>query len=101
MIGRPFSDFVRCRVDFRNESLAEKEDRNIEIDPMIMDIITNSTAVSTMKGRSTGLLKIGVKRRRTRAELEELKLEELHRLADASEREDRISELERELSRSK
>ena len=60
---------------------------NIAIDPEIMQIIQNSTAVSTQKGNSAHLLKIGSKRRRTRAELEELKLEELHRLAAAEERE--------------
>ena len=75
------------RIENRNESLAERQDMNIAIDPEIMQIIQNSTAVSTQKGNSAHLLKIGSKRRRTRAELEELKLEELHRLAAAEERE--------------
>ena len=86
-IGRPFADFVRLRIENRNESLAERQDMNIAVDPEIMQIIQNSTAVSTQKGNSAHLLKIGSKRRRTRAELEELKLEELHRLAAAEERE--------------
>ena len=53
--------------------MAEKHDYNIQIDPAILDIIKNSTSVSTQKGSSVGLLKIGSKRRRTAAELEELR----------------------------
>jgi len=53
--------------------MAEKHDMNIQIDPAILEVIKNSTAISTQKGSSVGLLKIGSKRRRTRAELEELK----------------------------
>ena len=74
---------------------------NVEIDETIMAVIMNSTAVSTQKGSSAHLLKIGSKRRRTRAELEELKLQELNRLAAAENREKRIAELEQEVNRSK
>ena len=81
--------------------MAEKHDMNVEVDPEIMAIIQNSSAVSTQKGSSAHLLKIGSKRRRTRAEIEELKMEEIHRLAAAEDREKRIAELERELHRSK
>jgi hypothetical protein len=49
---------------------------NVEIDPDIMEVIQNSTALSTQKGNAAYLLKIGSKRRRTRVELEELKREE-------------------------
>ena len=64
-------------------------------------MIRGSSAVATQSGSSAHLLKVGFKRRRTRAELEELKMEELHRLAAAEDREKRIVELERELNRSK
>ena len=74
---------------------------NIEVDPEILEVIKNSSAISTQKGNSAGLLKIGTKRRRTRAELEELKMEELNRLAAAEERENRITELENLLNASK
>ena len=47
---------------------------NVEIDPEIMEIIMGSTAVSTQKGSAAHLLKVGSKRRRTRAEIEEIKL---------------------------
>ena len=68
---------------------------------MILEVIKNSSAISTQKGNSAGLLKIGTKRRRTRAELEELKMEELNRLGAAEERENRIIELENLLNASK
>ena len=74
---------------------------NIEVDPEILKVIKNSSAISTQKGNSAGLLKIGTKRRRTRAELEELKMEELNRLGAAEERENRIIELENLLNASK
>ena len=74
---------------------------NVMIDPEIMDIIQKSTAVSTQKGNSAHLLKVGSKRRRTRAELEEIKLQELEKVAQAHEREKRIMELEDELVQSK
>ena len=74
---------------------------NIEVDPEILEVIKNSSAISTQKGNSAGLLKIGTKRRRTRAELEELKMEELNRLGAAEERENRIIELENLLNASK
>lgn len=71
VIGRDFSDFVREEIEKRNLSLADRKDLNIEIDPDILEVIKNSTAVSTQKGNSAHLLKIGSKRRRTRAEMEE------------------------------
>jgi hypothetical protein len=66
-----------CRT--RNEELASRQDLNIAIDPEILKVIQQSTAISTQKGNSVGLLKIGSKRRRTRAELDELAEEEERR----------------------
>ena len=73
MIGEPFTDWVRAQIEERNSGLADRNDMNVEIDPEIMQVIQNSTAVSTQKGNAAYLLKVGSKRRRTRAELEELK----------------------------
>ena len=73
IIGEPFQQFVRERSDERNETLAEKQDLNIAIDPEILEVIKNSTAISTQAGNSAHLLKIGSKRRRTKAEIEEYK----------------------------
>ena len=58
---------------------------NISIDPEILEIVRSSAAVSTQKGNSVHLLKIGAKRRRTRAEIDEYKAireRELESLAD-------------------
>ena len=79
VIGQPFTDWVRAQIEERNSGLANRHDMNVEIDPEIMQVIQNSTAVSTQKGNAAYLLKIGSKRRRTRAELEELKEQEENR----------------------
>lgn len=81
MIGKPFKDFVNSQCNERNEKLATREDVNIAIDPEILQVIRGSTQVSTQHGNSYQLLKVGSKRRRTRAELDELdRQEELKRL---------------------
>jgi hypothetical protein len=76
VIGKPFSDFTRHQCQVRNEELATKNDLNIQIDPEILKVIQASSAISTQKGSSVGLLKIGSKRRRTKAEFEELQREQ-------------------------
>ena len=73
VIGSEFSDWVRERIEMRNEELANRQDLNIEIDQEFFEIIKNSTAVSTTTGSSAHLLRIGNKRRRTRAEIEEFR----------------------------
>ena len=73
VIGNPFSDFIRERVNERNESLAERRDLNVEIDAEFLDVIRASSAVSTTKGNSAMLCKVGSKRRRTKAEMDEFK----------------------------
>ena len=73
VIGRDFSDFVRGQIEARNEYVANKQDLHVEIDPEILAVINASTAVSTQKGNAAMLMKIGSKRRRTRAEMEEFR----------------------------
>ena len=46
---------------------------NVAVDPEILAIIQASTHISISKGNSAHLLKVGSKRRRTRAEMEEWK----------------------------
>jgi len=65
---------VRERSEERNESLAERQDLNIAIDPEILEVIKSSTSISTQAGNSAHLLKIGSKRRRNKAELEEFRV---------------------------
>ena len=69
IIGQDFSDFVRQSVDERHTKMADRHNLNVEVDPEILDIIKSSAAVSTMKGNSAHLVKIGSKRRRTHAEM--------------------------------
>ena len=78
VIGERFSDFVRAHCEARNTELADKCGLNIEVEPEILKVIQSSTAVATMKGNSVNLLKLGSKRRRTKAELEVL-----HQMEDA------------------
>ena len=101
MIGQPFTDWVRAQIEERNTGLADRNDLNVEVDPEIMQVILNSTAVSTQKGNSAALLKVGSKRRRTRAELEELKEEEVNRQAEAESSRAVIAELQAQLRQSK
>ena len=94
IIGQRFTDFVRSNVEQRNQGIAEKNDLFVDMDPSILAVIRNSTAVSTQKGNSAALLKVGSKRRRTRVELEGLKQEEENRLASLEEKDARIAELQ-------
>ena len=71
VVGEPFQEFVRERIEQRNRDLAVRHDLDVAVDPEIMAVIQNSTAVSTMTGNAAHLLKVGSKRRRTKAEMEE------------------------------
>ena len=73
VIGSDFGDFVRAQIEQRNTKLADRNDLNVDVDPEILAVIQNSTAVSTQKGTSAHLLKIGSKRRRSRAEIAEFR----------------------------
>ena len=85
-------------MSVRNEKLAQDQDLNIAIDPDILAVIRSSTAVSTQKGNSAALLKVGSKRRRTKVEMEEFRhMEETQRLTQQAQIE-RITELEQQLS---
>ena len=60
-------------MNARNVQLADRQDLNVEIDPKILEVIKASTAISTQSWNSAHLLKIGSKRRRTRAEVDEFR----------------------------
>ena len=70
MIGQEFAEWVREKIEARHERLIEKQDLNIEIAPEILEVIKDSNAISTQHGNSVHLLKVGSKRRRTRAEID-------------------------------
>ena len=69
IVGAPIAQFVRDAIEERNGKLAEREDINISVDPEILSVIHRSTAVATQVGTSAHLLKVGSKRRRTKAEI--------------------------------
>ena len=73
LIGDALRGWVKEKCDERNEAMAEKHDMNIEMDPEILAVVKKSTAVATQKGSGVFLLKPNSKRRRTKAEIEELK----------------------------
>ena len=39
VIGKPFTDWVRARIEERNTGLADRRDMNVEVDPEIMQVI--------------------------------------------------------------
>ena len=81
--------------------MAVRQDLCIAIAPEILEVIKNSTAISTQAGNSAHLLKVGSKRRRTKAEIEEFRQIQEQRVIAAQEKDARIRELEQELSTSK
>lgn len=78
-----------------------RQDLNIAIDPEILEVIKNSTAISTQAGNSAHLLKIGSKRRRTKAEMDEYRQLQEERMNAMMEKDDKIADLEQELNTSK
>ena len=71
IVGKPFDDWIERIVNQRHVKRAEKGNMNISMDPEIARLFLASTAVSTVKGNSNNLMKIGSKRRRTKVEIEE------------------------------
>lgn len=76
VLGNGFSDFVREKINERNETLVDRQDLNIAIDPTILDVIMNSSSIAVSKGAAQNSLKIGSKRRRTRAEIDEYRAQQ-------------------------
>ena len=101
VIGAPIANFVRQRVDERNQELAERQDFNVAIDPEILSVIKASTAISTQKGNSAMLLKVGSKRRRTKAEMDEFRAQQENQFEAMAAKDEQISALEEELRGSK
>ena len=92
IVGNPFKDWIRNRIEARNVKVAVEKNMMINIDPGLSRIWQNSTAVSRKnshisifsftnllildflllletKGTSVNLLKLGTKRRRTKQEI--------------------------------
>ena len=58
------------RVQERNKKVAVEGNQIIDMDPTVADVFLGSTAVSTTNGRSFNMLKVGSKRRRSKAQVE-------------------------------
>ena len=97
IVGAPFSTWVTEQIKARDLKVADKGNMWIEMDAEVAAAFRASTAVSSKKdyfstntllihmfalcvvvqhGRSSHMLKIGSKRRRTQAEIEDAKAEE-------------------------
>ena len=70
----------------------------INMDPAIAEIFSQSTSVSTQKGVSSNLMKIGAKRRRTKIEIEEEKLLEQQERNQYLEKLDQIEKMQEEMN---
>ena len=65
IVGEDFKKHVQECMDARNEKIVEKKDLAIGLDPEILKAFQNSTHISTQKGSSASMIKLGSKRRRT------------------------------------
>ena len=89
---------MKDQCETRNRELANENGLNIDVDQEILAIINASTMVATQKGSSVNLLKVGSKRRRTRAEMEELQRLEEEKAEELARREEEIARLNAELA---
>ena len=92
ILKEEFTDWMKDKVEERNELVVDKREMNIEMDPDVAAAFRASTAVSckygkfvihdyfiylVSKGQGVNLLKVGVKRKRTKAQIEEDERQEL------------------------
>lgn len=70
VVGPPFAKWVDDKVNQRNQRVAIEGNQIINMDPVMAKVFKESTQVSTTNGKSYHMLKVGSKRRRTRAEIE-------------------------------
>ena len=75
VIGTPFKKWALEKMEERDQYHREKLGLEVELEPEIARVIRSSGHVTTMKGNSANMLKIGVKRKRTKAEMDAAKLE--------------------------
>ena len=78
----------------RNQKLLLEQNRLIEMDPQVMAAFNASSHVSVSKGNSSSLMKASAKRRRSRKEIEESKLEAEGQRAEIARKMARLDELE-------
>lgn len=95
VLGGKFSGWVRARIEERNEAVKKARNLDVDVDPEVAAVFHASTKVSrkyctyyaldsffnitVTKGVSANLMKVGSKRRRTKAQIEEDKEEEIRK----------------------
>lgn len=116
IVGKSFADWVQQQIDSRNEKMASDHNLMIELDPDIAAAFRASTQISSKyanslvdqpksvtllilstasKGISANLLKLGTKRRRSKAEIAQYKEEQAFRAEADEARLARIHDLEK------
>ena len=65
VIGKPFLDWIKQKIQERNAAKAQKQGQLIQMDPALANAFQNSTHHSNTPGTGAHLLKEGSKRRRT------------------------------------
>jgi len=65
LTGGHFDEWVKAQILCRNERVANKADKFIEVDPEIAAIFNNASSISLSKGTAHSMLQVGQKRRRT------------------------------------
>jgi len=96
IVGQPFADWVDSVIQMRNSKIVANDNKFVAMDPEVYAAFQASTQVSSkfylllsnlyvslaVNGRGVAMLKAGTKRRRTKAEIEDFKLEEGMREAE-------------------
>lgn len=87
------------RVDQRHEDVKVEGNKYIELDPEIAKLFKDSKAVSTKNGTAYHLFKASAKRRRTKQEIVEAKLQERAQKIEIEERMKRFAEMEEQMTK--
>ena len=97
VVGKQFAEWLKKQVSDRNHAIAVKRDMFANLDPTIAAKLQESNHVSTSKGKSVHLLKVGSKRRRGKEEIREAKLAEANRDQEHSLRLDQLRDAEQQM----
>ena len=59
LTGGDFEEWIKVQVNARNERVATKADKFIEVDPEIAAAFNNASSISLSKGSAHSMLQIG------------------------------------------
>ena len=97
-LGDKFKDWVDEKVNARHEKVKKEGNKYIELEPELAKVFYESKAVSTNNGNVYHLFKANAKRRRTKKEIEEDKLEEARKKMEIDDMMRRFKAMEEELA---